>query len=191
MNTSSYPRIHYPEVYILKGGYCQYYKSSAINCEPRAYVPMNHPEFARDRREDFDQFRKARFGRTRSYAYGESKMMAPSQPSSSHSNRNSAPNVGNGVNSLFAAASAARTRRVVSTGDSVLSTLVEDSNTTLTSSDDGTEESNGVECSPCPPQSAKMFVSNAMHMAMLGSKRNSGGSGRGPLQRAQTFAQIR
>ncbi len=164
MNTSSYPRIHYPEVYILKGGYCHYFKSSAINCDPRAYVPMNHPEFARDRREDFDQFRKAPLGRTRELcvrrlqdngAFAAVLWPVPSQFRAEC-----------GQWGEFAV------RRRECCSDSPccldwrfsLSTLVEDANTTLVSSDDGTEESNGVDCSPCPPQSARMFASNAMSL---------------------------
>lgn len=72
MNHHVYPRIHYPEVYILKGGYSAYFEQSARFSEPRAYVRMDDPAFARDRRQDLDAFRvKSRFGRTRSYAYGE------------------------------------------------------------------------------------------------------------------------
>ena len=72
LNHHVYPRIHYPEVYILKGGYSAYFTRSALFAEPRAYVRMDDPQFARDRRQDLDAFRvKSRFGRTRSYAYGE------------------------------------------------------------------------------------------------------------------------
>jgi hypothetical protein len=30
MNSASYPKIFYPEVYILEGGYCGFYKSQPV-----------------------------------------------------------------------------------------------------------------------------------------------------------------
>ncbi len=99
-------------------------------------------------------------------------------------------NVGNGVYLFFAAASAAWTHNVVLTGDSVLSTLVEYANTTLISSDDSTEESNGPNCGPCAPHSAGMSAMYVMTLVMLNWKRNSGGPIQGPLQCTQTFTQI-
>ena len=72
MNNHVYPRVHYPELYILEGGYSQYYSESGQRCQPPNYVRMDDPAYARDRRQDLDAFRvKSRFGRTRSYAYGE------------------------------------------------------------------------------------------------------------------------
>jgi M-phase inducer tyrosine phosphatase len=132
MNNHVYPRIHYPEVYILEGGYCEYYKQSASRCQPCAYVTMDDPVHAASRREDLDQFRKARFGRTKSYAYGDGAKMFLQQPQ--QPKRNTAPSGG----SLFAAATAARSRR------GGLTTLSEDGNTTQEDDDD-------VGDSPCPP----------------------------------------
>jgi hypothetical protein len=34
LNHHVYPKIHYPEVYILEGGYSQYYKESAVRFLP-------------------------------------------------------------------------------------------------------------------------------------------------------------
>jgi M-phase inducer tyrosine phosphatase len=71
MNNHNYPKIHYPEVYVLEGGYCRYYSESRPRCVPPAYVRMDDPSHARSRKEDLDQFRKGKFGRTKSYAYGD------------------------------------------------------------------------------------------------------------------------
>ncbi|KAL0947079.1 hypothetical protein HGRIS_013220 [Hohenbuehelia grisea] len=140
MNNHVYPKIHFPEVYILEGGYCQYFKASGVRCQPPAYVTMDDPSHANARREDLDHFRKAKFGRHKSYTYGDggAKMIVsqPSQPK-----RNTVPN---GANPLFAAANAARTRRG---GASGLSTLPEDSNMTSHSDDEDTD----IGDSPCPP----------------------------------------
>jgi M-phase inducer tyrosine phosphatase len=58
-------------VYILEGGYCRYYEEFAPRCQPQQYVRMDDPVHALSRREDLDQFRRTKFGRTRSYAYGD------------------------------------------------------------------------------------------------------------------------
>ncbi|KAJ3972432.1 hypothetical protein EV361DRAFT_984098 [Lentinula raphanica] len=58
MNNHVYPKIHYPELYILEGGYCSYFKRSAHRCEPPGYVCMDDPQHAVSRKGDLDQFRK-------------------------------------------------------------------------------------------------------------------------------------
>jgi len=174
MNNHIYPKIHYPEVYILEGGYCHYFKVSGHRCEPPAYVSMDDPNHASSRREDLDQFRKAKFGRHKSYAYGDGKGLPFGQPQQQvQPKRNTAPQ------SLFAAAAtAARSRRVLSSGGSLglgsgstgvggsnmngagtsalgggsngvkaLSTLLEDVNVTVDADDTDTDLGD----SPCPP----------------------------------------
>ena len=149
MNNHNYPRIHYPELYILEGGYSEYFKSSKSHRKPTTYTPMDDPAHAQSRREDLDQFRKAKFGRHKSYAYGDamSKGTAPLKPAQ-QLKRNTAPS---GPPSMFAAANAARTRRPGSGGDSKgagLHTLVEDGNTTAAEEMKVDSRDN-----PCPPPS--------------------------------------
>ncbi|NXQ16037.1 MPIP2 phosphatase, partial [Peucedramus taeniatus] len=48
-----YPQLHYPELYILKGGYREFFSQFAEHCEPRDYRPMEHPAF----REELRRFR--------------------------------------------------------------------------------------------------------------------------------------
>ena len=67
---------------------------------------------------------------------------------------------------------------------SYLSTLDEDSNIGMTSDDSVVIE--GLDKSPCPPPMAKKL--GLLGVPMLGARRN--GASR-PLQRAQTFAQVR
>ena len=142
MNNHVYPRIHYPEVYILEGGYSQYFKQSAERCEPSAYVTMDDPSHAMSRREDLDQFRKARFGRTKSYAYGDGAVKANmmSQQSQQQPKRYTASS--SGPNALFAATTVARTSRV-----GPLTTLAEDGNAAHSDGDD----TDDLGDSPCPP----------------------------------------
>ena len=107
---------------------------------------MDEPAHMQSRREDFDQFCKAKLRRHKSYAYGDamSKGTFSVQPVS-QPKRNKAPS------SMFAAANAARTRRPGSGGDSKgagLHTLVEDGNTTAAEEMKVDSRDN-----PCPPPS--------------------------------------
>ncbi|KAJ2917245.1 hypothetical protein MD484_g3201, partial [Candolleomyces efflorescens] len=179
MNNHNYPKIHYPEVYVLEGGYCHYFKVSSNRCDPPAYVTMDDPNHASSRREDLDQFRKTKFGRHKSYAYGDGTMKpSMSQQAVSSSKRNTAPTT------LFAAAaSAARTRRA---GSVSLQTLAEDpsvhsgggavGNTTVETEHEDTDTDLGD--SPCPPP-----TKSAGSMMMLNKKKPLGRL----LVRAETY----
>lgn len=153
-NNMVYPKIHYPEIYILEGGYCAYFKASGHRCEPPQYVRMDDPNHAVARREDLDQFRKVKFGRHKSYAYGEgtsktaasaaaATLTSASQPqlSQPQSKRNTAPL--SGPAQMFAAANIARGRR---TG--LLTTLQEDAGNVTAEADDTDTD---IGDSPCPP----------------------------------------
>lgn len=44
LNKSSYPSLHYPEMYILDGGYKNYWQQHGDKCDPpQAYLPMRNP----------------------------------------------------------------------------------------------------------------------------------------------------
>ncbi|XP_012682340.1 M-phase inducer phosphatase 2 isoform X2 [Clupea harengus] len=62
---NEYPHLHYPELYILKGGYKEFFPLHELVCEPQAYRPMHHEEF----REDLRKFRL----RSRTWAGERSK----------------------------------------------------------------------------------------------------------------------
>ncbi|KAM4675621.1 M-phase inducer phosphatase 3 [Discoglossus pictus] len=42
---NEYPSLHYPELYILKGGYKEYFPEYKELCEPQGYCPMHHQDF--------------------------------------------------------------------------------------------------------------------------------------------------
>uniref|UniRef100_A0A3B4GQQ1 M-phase inducer phosphatase n=1 Tax=Pundamilia nyererei TaxID=303518 RepID=A0A3B4GQQ1_9CICH len=44
---NEYPKLHYPELYILKGGYKDFF----AQCEPQSYRPMHHEDFKEDLRK--------------------------------------------------------------------------------------------------------------------------------------------
>ncbi|XP_078053108.1 uncharacterized protein LOC144478761 isoform X2 [Augochlora pura] len=52
-NKERYPALHYPEIYLLHGGYEQFYREQKELCSPQDYRPMRHP----DHEEDLRKFR--------------------------------------------------------------------------------------------------------------------------------------
>lgn len=57
---NDYPSLYYPEMYILKGGYKEFFPQHPNFCEPQDYRPMNHAAF----RDELRNFRL----KTRSWA---------------------------------------------------------------------------------------------------------------------------
>lgn len=50
-NKEHYPALHYPEVYLLHGGYQQFYKEQKELCSPQGYRPMRDPDHEADLRQ--------------------------------------------------------------------------------------------------------------------------------------------
>lgn len=145
---------------------------------------MDDPNHASSRREDLDQFRKAKFGRHKSYAYGDVKGLPFGQQQQPQPKRNTAPQ------SLFAAAAtAARSRRVLSSGacfatgvtgtssamsggmvngQKTLSTLVEDGNVTVDADDTDTDLGD----SPCPPPTKAGMMMKGKKLSARGMMRS-------------------
>ncbi|NXK69709.1 MPIP2 phosphatase, partial [Sylvietta virens] len=46
-----YPKLHYPELYVLKGGYHEFFFQFPSHCEPQDYRPMEHPAFKEELRK--------------------------------------------------------------------------------------------------------------------------------------------
>ncbi|XP_043376789.1 M-phase inducer phosphatase 3 isoform X4 [Chelonia mydas] len=42
---NEYPALHYPELYILKGGYKEFFPEYTELCEPQDYCPMHHQDY--------------------------------------------------------------------------------------------------------------------------------------------------
>ncbi|CBQ67678.1 related to M-phase inducer phosphatase [Sporisorium reilianum SRZ2] len=73
-----YPNCHFPEIYILQGGYCNFFQTYANLCEPQQYVCMDDPRFLAKRSTELNGFRK-QFSRHRSFTYGEGKRQSLGQ----------------------------------------------------------------------------------------------------------------
>lgn len=68
-----YPNCHFPDVYVLEGGYASFFAAYPQLCVPRAYIQMDDPRFLRRRSEELTGFRK-QFSRNRSFAYGDGRV---------------------------------------------------------------------------------------------------------------------
>ncbi|XP_015199366.2 M-phase inducer phosphatase 2 [Lepisosteus oculatus] len=62
---NEYPNLHYPELYVLKGGYKEFFPRYEAHCEPQGYRPMHHEDFR-------EHLRKCRL-RSRTWAGERSK----------------------------------------------------------------------------------------------------------------------
>uniref|UniRef100_A0A6M2DLL1 protein-tyrosine-phosphatase n=1 Tax=Xenopsylla cheopis TaxID=163159 RepID=A0A6M2DLL1_XENCH len=71
-NREVYPALHYPEIYLLHGGYKEFFASYSDLCDPIAYRPMLDPEFDADlklfraKSKNWNGDSKNRFTRSRS-----------------------------------------------------------------------------------------------------------------------------
>ncbi|XP_075915104.1 M-phase inducer phosphatase 2-like [Petromyzon marinus] len=66
-NGNPYPRLHYPELYVLHGGYRAFYPTHTALCEPQAYVPMLHEDFRAELRHSRQRSRSWAGERSRSH----------------------------------------------------------------------------------------------------------------------------
>ncbi|XP_056430636.1 M-phase inducer phosphatase 3 isoform X2 [Hyla sarda] len=45
---NDYPSLYYPEVYLLKGGYKEFFPQYKALCEPQSYCPMHHQDYQQE-----------------------------------------------------------------------------------------------------------------------------------------------
>jgi len=50
-NLESYPRLDYPNLYLLDGGYKKFYEFSSLYCEPQQYVAMRDKKFKEEKQK--------------------------------------------------------------------------------------------------------------------------------------------
>ncbi|KAJ2823576.1 m-phase inducer phosphatase [Coemansia sp. 'formosensis'] len=65
VNMHRYPYLHYPEIYVLKGGYRNFFSFHKSLCEPQNYIEMNDEAHMTDCRQRMLQFNR-QFKRTKS-----------------------------------------------------------------------------------------------------------------------------
>ena len=50
LNKERYPRLNFPEIYLLEGGYKAFYQTNKTFCVPQDYVPMLHENHGKELR---------------------------------------------------------------------------------------------------------------------------------------------
>lgn len=81
-NAEHYPRLTYPEVYILDGGYSGFFEDHRERCYPQAYVEMNAAEHVNTCEREMGRLRQNRkgLGRAQTFAFGQSIQDSPTAP---------------------------------------------------------------------------------------------------------------
>ncbi|KAK4044417.1 Rhodanese-like domain-containing protein [Parachaetomium inaequale] len=84
-NAAHYPKLFYPEIYILDGGYSGFFVEHRERCYPQAYVEMNAAEHVNTCEREMNRLRQNRrgLGRAQTYAFGQQDpgLDSPTAPS--------------------------------------------------------------------------------------------------------------
>ncbi|KAI9781848.1 MAG: cell division cycle- protein [Geoglossum umbratile] len=71
-NDYRYPKLTYPEVYILDGGYSSFYADYRARCYPQNYVEMGAKEHANTCEREMGRFRhRSKLNRAQTFAFGQ------------------------------------------------------------------------------------------------------------------------
>ncbi|KAI1382484.1 hypothetical protein F4677DRAFT_27002 [Hypoxylon crocopeplum] len=81
-NAEYYPKLTYPEVYILDGGYSEFFNEHRDRCYPQAYVAMGAEEHANTCEREMGKLQQKRkgLGRAKTFAFGNRDSMAEASP---------------------------------------------------------------------------------------------------------------
>lgn len=74
VNVESYPRLTYPDVYILEGGYSGFFAEHADRCHPQAYVEMDDTAHVKTCEREMDRLRQHNrkgLHRAQTFAFGQ------------------------------------------------------------------------------------------------------------------------
>jgi M-phase inducer tyrosine phosphatase len=72
-NAHQYPKLTYPEIYILDGGYSSFFKDYKARCYPQNYVEMNDKEYTNACERGLGRIKQQRtkLGRAQTFAFGQ------------------------------------------------------------------------------------------------------------------------
>lgn len=91
VNAEFYPKLTYPEVYILDGGYSSFFSEHRGRCYPQEYVEMSDEKHQRTCEREMGRLKARKgLGRAQTFAFGqrercvEESPTAPSRPMSRH-----------------------------------------------------------------------------------------------------------
>jgi len=81
-NAELYPKLTYPEVYILDGGYSGFFNEHQDRCYPQAYVEMNAAEHVNTCEREMGRLRQNRrgLGRAQTFAFGQQSPSVQDSP---------------------------------------------------------------------------------------------------------------
>ncbi|KAI2638239.1 M-phase inducer phosphatase [Xylaria nigripes] len=81
-NAESYPHLTYPEIYILEGGYSDFFKTHRDRCYPQAYVEMDAKEHANTCERELGKLQQKRkgLGRAKTFAFGHREQVMFESP---------------------------------------------------------------------------------------------------------------
>ncbi|KAK8088179.1 hypothetical protein PG997_003140 [Apiospora hydei] len=82
VNAEHYPHLTYPEVYLLDGGYSEFFIEHPSRCYPQSYVEMNDSEHVMTCEREMGKLQQKRKGlsRARTFAFGARESMVDESP---------------------------------------------------------------------------------------------------------------
>lgn len=82
INAEFYPRLSYPDIYILDGGYSEFFTEHRDLCYPQAYVEMAAVEHAFTCEREMGKLQQKRkgLGRAKTFAFGHRESMVDASP---------------------------------------------------------------------------------------------------------------
>ncbi|RFU35199.1 hypothetical protein B7463_g1172, partial [Scytalidium lignicola] len=81
VNADQYPKLTYPDVYILDGGYSSFFTTHRERCFPQNYVEMDCKEHANTCEREMGKFRHSRkLSRAQTFAFGQQLEDSPTAP---------------------------------------------------------------------------------------------------------------
>jgi len=83
VNSMNYPALTYPEMYILEGGYSQFFKQNRGMCFPQNYVEMEHKDHELACEKGMNKLKqRAKLSRAQTFAFGQSSPQLEDSPTS-------------------------------------------------------------------------------------------------------------
>jgi M-phase inducer tyrosine phosphatase len=87
-NAHRYPALHYPEVYILDGGYSSFYHSNSTRCFPQNYLRMDAKEHEQSCERGLNKLRqRSKLNRAHTFAMGQHSCQMEDSPTALNRSR--------------------------------------------------------------------------------------------------------
>ncbi|KAF2835182.1 Rhodanese-like protein [Patellaria atrata CBS 101060] len=79
VNQLEYPKLSFPEVYILDGGYRRFFEENSVRCFPQNYVEMDAKEYEHECERGMGKLRqRTKLSRAQTFAFGQGSEMEDS-----------------------------------------------------------------------------------------------------------------